>query len=171
MIDRPFLGETRIDSAFVAEWPAIPGYEIRGELGRGGMGIVCKAWDERSNRMVALKLLRDGPLASPQEKARFLIEAQAAASVSHHNIVELYEVGEHRGWPYFTMELIRGQSLDKYLDGQPQFPAHAAELVRTLALAIQHAHDRQIVHRDLKPANVLLQCDKTDDHPSRSIPT
>src|SRR5262245_6844795 len=135
---------------------AVPGYEIIEELGRGGMGVIYKARQVSSDRLVALKLIRDGALASPQDRARFRIEAEAAARVRHPNVVQVYEVGEHQGRPYFAMELIEGGSLDQHL-AEPPLPAEqAAELVRTLALAVQHAHAQQVVHRDLKPANILL---------------
>jgi serine/threonine protein kinase len=139
-----------------AEWPAIPGFEILEELGRGGMGVVYKARQVSSKRLVALKLLRDVALARPEDRARFRIEAEAAARMRHANIVQIYEVGEHAGRQYFAMELIEGGSLDSHLAGKPQPISAAAELTRTLALAIQHAHAQRVVHRDLKPANILI---------------
>jgi serine/threonine protein kinase len=139
-----------------AEWPTIPGYEILEELGRGGMGVVYKARQASANRLVALKLIRDSALAGPQERARFRIEAEAAARMRHANIVQIYEVGEHLGRPYFAMELLEGGSLDKHIAGRMLSAAQAAQLVCTLAHAVQHAHEQKIVHRDLKPANVLL---------------
>jgi serine/threonine protein kinase len=125
------------------------------------MGVVCKALQLSLKRPVALKMIRDGALAGPQQLARFRIEAQAAARMRHPNIVPIFEVGEHEGRPFFAMELVEGGSLDKHLDGRPQPSPQAAELVRTLALAVQHAHEQKIVHRDLKPANVLLAADGT----------
>src|SRR5262245_55747375 len=122
------------------DWPALPGYEALAELGRGGMGIVYRARQTASGRMVALKLIRDGALAGPQDRARFRLEAEAAARIDHPNVVEIYEVGEHLGLPFFAMELIEGGSLDKHLAGQRLAPRAAAELVRTLADAIEHAH-------------------------------
>jgi serine/threonine protein kinase len=136
--------------------PTVPGYEVLGELGRGGMGVVYKARQVSSGRLVALKVIRDGALAGPKELARFRIEAEAAASLRHPNVVEIYEVGESAGRPYFAMELVEGGSLDRHLAGRPQPAPRSAELVRTLALAVAHAHERKIVHRDLKPANILL---------------
>ncbi len=136
--------------------PAVPGYELLGELARGGMGVVYKARHLGSQRLVALKLIRDGALAGPEERARFRIEAEAAARMRHPNIVQIYEVGEHQGRPYFAMELVEGGSLDQQLAGRPQPANQAAELVRTLALAVQHAHTQKVLHRDLKPANILL---------------
>jgi serine/threonine protein kinase len=142
------------------DWPTIPGYEILEELGRGGMGVVYKARQLSLKRLVALKLIRDGAMAGPEERARFRIEAEAAARLQHLNIVQIYEAGEHLGRLYFAMELVEGGSLDKYLVRQSWSPVWAAELVRTLALAVQHAHSKQVVHRDLKPPNILLQKDE-----------
>jgi serine/threonine protein kinase len=140
-----------------ADWPTVPGYEILGELGRGGMGVVYKARQVSLNRLVALKLIRDGARAGPQDRARFRIEAEAAARMRHSNIVEIYEVGEYHNLPYFAMELVEGGSLDTHLSGRPLPAPVAAELIRTLALAVEHAHGQKVVHRDLKPANILLQ--------------
>jgi serine/threonine protein kinase len=165
--DWPLHEETRLN-----ERPVIPGYEIVEELGRGGMGVVYRARQESLKRWVALKLIRDGALAGPQERARFRIEAEAAARMRHPNIVQVYEVGEHRGQLYFVMELVEGGGLDKYLAGRPQPAQQAAQLVHTLALAVQHAHARQIVHRDLKPANILLmrnaECGMRNEDPGDS---
>jgi serine/threonine protein kinase len=149
-------GDWQSSAGTEEDWPTVPGYEVLAELGRGGMGVVFKARQVSLKRLVALKLIRDGALAGAQERTRFRIEAEAAASMRHPNIVQIYEAGEHRGRPYFAMELVEGGSLDQHLAGQPQPAAQAAALVRTLALAVQHAHAQQVVHRDLKPANVLL---------------
>jgi len=101
-------------------WPALPDYEILAELGKGGMGIVYRARQVNSQRLVALKLLRDTALAGPQERARFRIEIEAAARMRHANIVEIYDAGEHEGRPYLTMELVDGSRLDEQLAGQLQ---------------------------------------------------
>src|SRR5262245_40856325 len=138
------------------DWPQVPGYEVLRELGRGGMGVVYRARQVTGGRLVALKLIRDGALASAQDRARFRLEAEAAARMQHPNVVQIFEVGEHNGLPFFAMELIEGGSLDKHLAGQPMSPPEAAELVLALADAIEHAHARKIVHRDLKPANILM---------------
>ena len=144
-----------------ADLPRIPGYEVEALLGRGGMGVVYKARQLRLNRFVALKMLITGAYAGPHERARFQREAEAVASLRHANIVQIYDVGDHGGWPYFTMELLEGGSLAQALAGTPQPARQAAALVATLAEAMQVAHRGGIVHRDLKPANILLTADGT----------
>jgi eukaryotic-like serine/threonine-protein kinase len=141
--------------------PRIPGYDVQALLGRGGMGIVYKARHLRLNRFVALKMLITGAYAGPRERARFQHEAEAVASLRHANVVQVYDVGDHQGWPYFTMELLEGGSLAQALAGTPQPARQAATLLATLAEAMQVAHQGGIVHRDLKPANVLLTADCT----------
>jgi len=137
----------------------IAGYEILGELGRGAMGVVYKARQLRLNRIVALKMILAGGHASATELARFRIEAEAVAHLDHPNIVQVYEVGEHEGNPFFSLEFVEGDSLQKKVDGTPQPARQAADLTRTLAAAMYAAHQRGIIHRDLKPANVLLTRD------------
>jgi len=144
-----------------ADLPRIPGYEVEGLLGRGGMGIVYKARQLRLNRFVALKMLATGAYAGPPERSRFQREAEAVASLRHANIVSIYDVGDHEGWPYYTMELLEGGSLAQALKGTPQPALQAAGLLATLAEAMQVAHQAGIVHRDLKPANILLTADGT----------
>jgi serine/threonine-protein kinase len=134
----------------------IAGYEILGELGRGAMGVVYKACQLRLNRVVALKMILAGGHASTTELARFRTEAEAVARLDHANIVQVYEVGEHEGNPYFSLEYVDGESLQKKVDGTPQPARLAAEVTRSLASAMHAAHQRGIIHRDLKPANVLL---------------
>src|SRR5215472_8295941 len=109
MSEPPATGDWQaLGGAGPADWPTIPGYEVLAELGRGGMGVVYKALHVSLKRLVALKMIRDGALASPQERARFQIEAQAAARMSHPNVVQIYEVGEHAGLLYFAMEFVEG---------------------------------------------------------------
>jgi tetratricopeptide (TPR) repeat protein/tRNA A-37 threonylcarbamoyl transferase component Bud32 len=144
-----------------AELPRIPGYEVEALLGRGGMGLVYKARQRRLNRFVALKMLITGAYAGPRERARFQREAEGVASLRHANFVQVYDVGDHEGWPYYTMELLDGGSLAQALAGTPQPASQAAGLVATLAEAMQVAHQGGIVHRDLKPANILLAADGT----------
>jgi tetratricopeptide (TPR) repeat protein len=141
--------------------PCIPGYEILGRVGRGGVGIVYKARHERLNRLVALKMLLVAAHADAAQVARFRAEAEAQARVQHAHIVQIFEVGEADGWPYLALEYVDGGSLGDRLKGTPQPARWAAELVETLARAMQHAHERGLVHRDLKPANVLLAVDGT----------
>ena len=125
------------------------------------MGVVYRAWHLRLNRAVALKMLLAGPCARPEELERFLRESQAVAGLGHPNIVQVYDMGDVEGRPYFTMELVEGGNLADQIRGVPQ-PAHqAAARVATLAEAIHAAHQSGIVHRDLKPANILLTRDGT----------
>ncbi len=136
--------------------PAIHGYEVESVLGHGGMGIVYKARHLRLNRSVALKMLRSGPYAAPRELARFQLEAEAIACLSHENIVQVHDVGDFEGRPYLTMEFMEGGSLAQKIAGAQQPARAAASLVSTLANAVQTAHDGGIIHRDLKPGNILL---------------
>jgi tetratricopeptide (TPR) repeat protein len=135
---------------------AVPGYEVRGELGRGGMGVVYRARHLRLNRLVALKMILSGAHAGEQDLARFRAEAEAVARLQHPNIVQIYEVGEHQGLPYCALEFCPGGSLAARLAGTPLLPAAAAQISETLARAVHAAHQAGVVHRDLKPANVLL---------------
>jgi serine/threonine-protein kinase len=141
--------------------PQIPGYDAEAVLGCGGMGIVFRAKHLRLNRRVAVKMLLAGAYAAAREKERFQREAEAVAALRHPNIVQVYDVGEHEGRPYFTMELVEGGSLAKALAGTPQPTRKAAEMVATLAGAVHAAHASGIVHRDLKPSNILLTADGT----------
>jgi serine/threonine-protein kinase len=139
----------------------LPGYEVQAMLGRGGMGVVYKACHLRLKRILALKMLLTGAYAGPRERARFQREAQAVANLRHPGIVRVYDVGEHDGCPFFTMELLDGGSLAQFLAGTPQPAQQAATLLITLAEAVQVAHQAGIVHRDLKPANILLTAEGT----------
>jgi serine/threonine-protein kinase len=141
--------------------PQIPGYELESLLGRGGMGVVFRGRHLRLNRTVALKMLLAGAYAGPRERERFQREAEAVAGLRHPNVVQVYDIGDADGRPYFTMEFVEGGSLAKKLSGAPQPARQAATLVATLAAAVQAAHQSGIVHRDLKPANVLLTADGT----------
>jgi serine/threonine protein kinase len=141
--------------------PAIPGYEIQEELGRGGMGIVYKARQIRLNRIVALKTILAGDLANPEDSQRFVAEAEAIARLDHPHIVQIHAFAEHDGRPYFEMEFLPGGSLADRLHGDLWPVSDAAKLVETLARAIHEVHRLGIVHRDLKPANVLLAADGT----------
>jgi serine/threonine-protein kinase len=144
-----------------ADLPPIPGYAVESILGRGGMGVVYRARHLRLNRDVALKMLISGAWASAHERQRFLREAESVAGLRHANIVQLYDIGDFEGRPYFTMELIEGGSLALELAGKPRPARDAARFVATLARAVDVAHKSGIVHRDLKPANILLAADGT----------
>jgi serine/threonine protein kinase/Tfp pilus assembly protein PilF len=139
------------------ELPQLPGYQVLGFLGRGGMGVVYKARQISLKRLVALKMISPGAGASAKELARFHTEAEAVARLQHPHIVGIYEVGEYRGRPYLALEFMEGGTLAQRLAGTPQPARTAAQHVLTLARAMYVAHQRGIVHRDLKPANILLQ--------------
>src|SRR5262245_6355802 len=135
---------------------APPGYEVHGELGRGGVGVVYKARQVGLKRLVALKMLLTGAHAGAEDRLRFKTEAQAIARLAHPNIVQVFDIGEHEGRAFLALEHVDGGSLATRLRKQPLAPRDAARLLHTLAGAIQAAHDAGIVHRDLKPANVLM---------------
>jgi WD40 repeat protein len=141
------------------ERPCVPGYEVLHELGRGSFGVVYQARQAGLNRVVALKVVLAGVHAGPEELERFRREAEAMARLQHPNIVQVHEVGEHDGRPFFSMEFCPGGSLADKLGGTPLPARQGAELVQTLARALHAAHGQGVVHRDLKPANVLLGAD------------
>jgi serine/threonine-protein kinase len=134
-------------------------YDILGELGRGGMGVVYKARHRRLHRLVALKMILAGGRARAIDLERFQSEAEAIALVHHRSIVQIYEIGEHDGQPFIALEFVTGGSLDERTTGKIQTPRDAALLVKQLADALEVAHSNGIIHRDLKPANVLLAGD------------
>jgi serine/threonine-protein kinase len=140
-----------------AALPQVPGYQVEAVLGRGGVGVVYRAQHLRLHRPVALKMLLAGVHAQPEERERFLREAEAVAGLRHPNVVQLYDVGEVDARPYFTMELVEGGNLAQKLAGAPLPAREAATLVAAVAEAVHAAHTSGIVHRDLKPGNILLQ--------------
>jgi tetratricopeptide (TPR) repeat protein len=134
----------------------VAGYELLELLGRGAMGVVYKARQPGLKRLVALKMVLAGSHAGAHELARFRAEAEAVARLQHPGIVQLHEVGEHDGVPFFSLEFVDGGSLARKIDSTPQAPRQAAEWVREIALAVGYAHAHGVIHRDLKPANILL---------------
>ncbi len=134
----------------------MPGFEIVGMLGQGGMSVVYLARQAALNRRVALKVIHAKVYNDPDIAARFRDEAEAAARFQHPNIVQVYEVGEFDGLGYLVLEYAAGGTLQQKLGGNPQPPREAARLIEHLARAVHYAHGRGIVHRDLKPANVVL---------------
>jgi serine/threonine protein kinase len=153
--DLPPLTTPRSEGAApLPAWPVVPGYEILGELGRGGMAVVYRARQLRPNRVVALKVLRTGLPADARR--RFCAESEALARLQHPGIVQVFEAGEHDGRPYFSLEFCGGGSLARKLAGTPMEPRQAAALVEAVTRAVAAAHRAGIVHRDLKPANILL---------------
>jgi len=134
----------------------VASYTIEGILGRGGMGVVYRARQNKLGRSVALKMVLGGAHATEQALDRFIIEAKAVAHLQHPNIVQIFEVGEYDNLPFFSLEFVNGSSLDRYLNGKPLSQEEAAKLMITLCEAMQYAHNNGILHRDLKPANVLL---------------
>ncbi len=137
----------------------IANYEVLGVLGRGAVGVVYKARQLGLNRLVALKMLLAGSHAGKRELMRFRIEAEAVARLRHPNIVQVYEVGEHEGLPFFSLEFVEGGSLHQKMGGKPLPPREGAAILEALARAMYYAHQNNIIHRDLKPANVLLTLD------------
>jgi|GEM_PF-1228656 cytochrome c peroxidase len=153
----PALAETYMSPR--QEFPTLPNYSISSELGRGAMGVVYKAQQVSLKRTVALKMILTGANADEEYLSRFQAEAEAVAQLHHPNILHIYEIGEHDGLPFFSMEFVDGGCLSDKVNGKAQPAREAVETVKTLARAIHVAHVQGIVHRDLKPANILVGAD------------
>ncbi len=143
--------------------PDVPGFDVLCELGKGGMGIVYKAWEHSLKRTVALKMVLGGGHARTEELERFAREAEAMAHLHHPNIVQVYRVGEQAGLPFFVLEYIEGCSLAERLAAAPLTAPESARTIELLARATHYAHTQHILHRDLKPANVLLEVKPGDE--------
>lgn len=141
---------------FSLEFPQVVGYELLGELGRGGMATVFKARHLRLNRIVALKLLTSAQFSSPELLTRFEAEARLIAGLSAPGIVQIFEVGQSEGLPYLALEYLPGGSLARRLAVQPYTARESAQLLQQMARAVEAAHQAGVIHRDLKPANILL---------------
>jgi serine/threonine protein kinase len=136
-------------------------YELLEEIGRGGMGVVHLARHRRLDKVVALKMILRGELATPEDRTRFRTEAQAAAHMDHPNIVPVFDAGEHEGQAYFSMRFVEGQTLAALLTRGPLRPRDAARYLAAISRAVQYAHEHGILHRDLKPSHILI--DRKDE--------
>jgi eukaryotic-like serine/threonine-protein kinase len=153
---------THVESAARSDAPLLEpfdDYEPVIEIGRGGMGVVYRARQSSLDRQVALKMILRGALASPEDVARFQAEAEAAARLNHPNIVQVYEVGEHLGQPYFSMQHVEGTTLSRKIAEGPLPSREAARLIIPVCRGVAEAHRNGVLHRDLKPSNILIDED------------
>jgi serine/threonine protein kinase/WD40 repeat protein len=157
LLDRGWMfEENRSDTAGNFLLPSFGDYELLEEIARGGMGVVYKARQRSLNRIVAVKMVLSGKLASASELKRFRAEAETAAKLQHPNIVAIHEVGEFEGQPFFSMDYVEGRSLAELAHNQPLPAKRAAGYLKTIAEAVEYAHTKGVLHRDLKPSNILL---------------
>src|SRR5262249_51249892 len=131
-------------------------YELLEEIGRGGQGVVFRAWQRSLSRTVALKMIGAGQWATTAHLKRLRREAEAAAKLNHPGIVSIYEVGEREGTCYFSMRLVEGDHLDEVVSGGAGWPRRGAEVIAKVARTVHYAHENGILHRDIKPGNILL---------------
>src|SRR5664279_329373 len=147
----------------MAEFTRLGKYEVRGELGRGAMGIVYEGYDPLIERVVALKTIRAEQLvgdSAPDIIARFRREAQAAGRLSHPNIVSIYDFGEDAGVWYIAMEYIKGRELKEYFEAHERFAtADAVRILTQMLSALGYSHKLGVIHRDIKPANIIILAD------------
>lgn len=157
--DRTARGSGEAPATASAIGTLVGEYRIEEELGRGGMGVVYRAWQSSLQRVVALKMIPNAAFASSQDLARLRAEALAAARLRHPNIVPVYEVGELEGQPWFSMQYIKGTTLSQRLMSGPMLPAAAVRMMIPVVEAIGAAHRAGVLHRDLKPGNILISDD------------
>jgi serine/threonine-protein kinase len=149
-------GPVRVEPALSPLPRTFGDFDLLEEIGRGGMGIIYKAWQRSLQRTVAVKMILRGELATLADLKRFQAEAQSAAHLSHPNIVPIFDAGEVDGQAYFSMPCIEGQTLAALMAHGPLRPHDAARYLAAVARAVQYAHERGVLHRDLKPSNVLI---------------
>src|SRR4051812_37244341 len=138
----------------------VPGYRIRGRIGRGGMGVVYRATDLSLDRTVALKVLAEDVASDPDFRRRFVAESKLAASLDHPNVIPIYAAGEADGVLFIAMRFVDGEDLRTVLRHEGVLdPGRAVKLIAQVASALDAAHARGLVHRDVKPANVLVTAD------------
>jgi serine/threonine-protein kinase len=154
-------GRTAASDAPTSKHTFIPGYDLLGQAGVGGMGIVFRARNVKSGQTVAVKMLRSDDRAIPDAARRFQREVRCLASLDHPNIVKAYESGVTDGVPYLVMEYLGGGSLAKKLNGATMPPREAATLLEAMAGAVHHLHNRGYIHRNLKPHDILFTADGT----------
>lgn len=165
---RPWTGEVDMDSDIDLSFllPSendralgrIGKYEVRGMLGRGGMGVVFQAFDDSLNRTVAIKVLAPELAASAKARRRFLREGRAAAAINHPNVVTIYAVDEQNGMPYLVMEHVAGRSLRDRIRRSPQLElVDIVRIAAQIAAGLAAAHQQGVIHRDIKPSNILLE--------------
>src|SRR5262249_49858798 len=137
----------------------LPGYEILDEIGKGATGVVYKAREANQQRIVAIKMILSGDYAEAKNFTWLHSQLKAVAQLQHPCIMQVYQVGEQEGRPYFVMEYVDGGNLRQKIGGKPQPQGQAVQLVETLARTVHYAEQQAIGHRDLKPSNILLTSD------------
>ncbi len=152
----PFHGNENMDSSSRIPDDAIPGFQIREELHRGGQGVVYLAIQHSTRRQVALKLMLEGPFASPESRRRFEREVELVSNLSHPGIVPVFDSGVAHGQYYYAMEYIRGSHLDEYVRNEELPTRRILTLFVDICAAVDYAHQKGVIHRDIKPSNILV---------------